>query len=839
MKEAEEPAGNRGMRAAAAASPEPAGPPVPSHPDMLHALVQVAADTVGARFAALIRVGPDGHGLEVVESVGLEKGALEALRAAEAPAAWRRLGEPWNSGEGRAEVPFLARTGASSCSVRPTAPAPDHGPLLLFGDARLPGDGETALLDALVRTAGSLALARDIAAPLTRAMEAVEGGITLVAARAPDMPLVYANERFSELTGFPPEEIVGRNCRFLQGGQRDQPGIDALRAAVAEGRECTALLHNVRRDGSGFWNEVHVAPIAGADGAPEWYVGVQRDVTERESLRAGLARERAEFRRILNESSNGVLVLDEDGAVLYANPAAEAMLGRPASELESESFGVPLDDRTGPTEITIKRDAHDGGRPGIAELSVTRTEWNGEPAWFAALHDVTARRHAEDAARRMAWTDPLTGLGNREFLREELEQAVITGAEEDGRCVGMLLLDMDRFKEINESLGHAEGDHFLIEVARRLQSNLRDNDLIARFGGDEFAVLLDRVKKVDSVTRVADKVVEAFHEPLQVGDRRIKASCSLGISLFPDDADTAAGVMKHADAAMYAAKRAGGSGYQMFRPDFVERAERRLAVDQGLADALAERQFVVQYQPQVALGGVPRLSGVEALVRWNHPERGLVPPGEFIEELEELDLIGELTRYVLDEVCRQIAVWSGGRRTPSALLNVSVNLSARELRSEELVSALAAIIDGHGIDPGRICFEVTESAAASDIVQATHTLGALRDLGARIALDDFGKGYSALNYLRVLPIDTVKIDREFIRDLPGDASSTAMIRAIVEMARGIDKHVLAEGVEYFGQHELLQEIGCDFAQGFLYGRPSPVDGLPTSDTIHLPGSDGS
>lgn len=783
----------------------------------LDALVAAAARAGAAAAAALVR--PSGERLELLAARDDPKTTARALRGRPVPADWRGLRATWHTADPKS-VLGSAGNGLDYAAAWPAVPGAEAGWLVLLGNGEVPSDDAT--LGALARAAWALAVLDEPGSLPGRSLDAAGAGVTIADARAPDMPLVYANAGFLEMTGYDRDQVIGTNCRFLQGEQHDQPGVREVRRSIEAVRECTVLLRNYRRDGTAFWNEFHLAPLMDADGGVSHFIGIQHDVTEREELRARIEHERAEYRKVIGEAPNGIMVLGDAGRVRFANAAAERMLGAESGGLEGTHFELPEDDERRP-ELAIRRpsgpDAGNGS--GIAELTVTAIEWEGQPAWMAILHDVTERRRAEHQAERMAYTDTLTGLANRDRLQEHLDGALANAAGPRGR-VGLILLDMDRFKEINDSLGHQAGDEFLVQVARRLEWALRDTDLVARIGGDEFAVLLDSVPDMEAARTVGDKIVGAFGEALQLGDRRLVTSASVGVSLYPDDADSAEALMKHADAAMYAAKGAGGGAVSVFHGEFVERAERRLELDQALGDALARGEFVVHYQPQVHLGDETRLAGLEALVRWNHPERGLLGPGEFIEQLEELDLIGELTHHVLDVVCGQLAHW--GDRLPEEA-SIAVNLSARELRGDDLASRLGGIIAQHGVSACSISLELTESAAALDIVQAMHMLGDLRARGARVALDDFGKGYSALNYLRVLPIDTVKVDRDFVRDLPDDAASGAMLRAIVQMAHGIGKRVLAEGVETRAQADFLRGLGCDFAQGFLFGRPVPAEHL--------------
>ncbi|PSQ94735.1 MAG: hypothetical protein BRD57_00160, partial [Proteobacteria bacterium SW_6_67_9] len=750
-------------------------------------------------FDALLAHARDSGGAALVEGDANDRATITALAPtsgdlAQALAQWlresfARVSEVETAQGLPASAAVLARAGATWLSAWPgdSRDAPREYLVLLGTVGQAPADDGT--IAALARAAGLLAVSGAQRPLEARALDHAASGVSIADATAPDMPLIHVNDEFIAMTGYGRDEVIGRNCRFLQGASRDEQAVAEIRAGLREQRPSRVRLRNWRKNGEPFWNELHIAPLLDDAGRVTHFVGVQLDVTESVSLAERLTRERQAFQQVLECASNGMVVISEAGEIRFANASAERMLGDPGADLAGETFDMPLS-ANAPTEVSIRRAEHRRSAPGVAELNVTHSEWYGEPVWIATLNDVTARRHAEEKARRMAYTDTLTGLANRDQLREHLDQALLRAQRED-RHVALLMLDMDRFKEINDTLGHAVGDTFLVEVAHRLTRTLRDTDLVARFGGDEFAILLEGAPAREGAAAVGDKIIRAFDEPLTLDSRSITAACSVGISVFPDDADNAVAIMQHADAAMYQAKSSGGSVSCLYHHSLTERAERRLELDQSLTSAVAQDQFVVHYQKQVRLADTGRI-GLEALVRWQHPERGLVGPDEFIEHLEDLGLIGELTRYVLERICQDLVAWGDGLPPD---VPVALNLSARELRDTDLAPTLAGIIHRHGVDPSRITFELTESAAATDIVQAMHTLGELRAYGAQVALDDFGKGFSALNYLRVLPIDTVKIDRDFAIDLPHDEASAALVRAIVEMAHGVGKRVVAEGVE--------------------------------------------
>jgi len=538
---------------------------------------------------------------------------------------------------------------------------------------------------------------------------------------------------------------------------------------------------------------------------------------EQARLERRLAADARQFREVVAHAPTGMLVIDAEGRIRYVNTAAEQLLGRAQGDLLDTELGVP-GSVSGPTADGLELDIlRPDGDAGVAQLSATTVTWEGRNAWLVMLDDITARRRAEAQVERMAYQDGLTGVANRVRLRERLETAVNGARRRSDQCIGLVMLDVDRFTEINESLGRAAGDEFLIGVAHRLEEIVREHDLVARLGGDEFAILFEGLPCARGAVAVAKKILQALDRPLTAGERELRTSASLGISLFPADAGEPSTLLQHADTALSASKAAGGAGFRLFDEQLGVRAAQRLDIDQRLRQAIDANEFEAYYQAQVALHpGARMLSGFEALARWHHPERGLVRPGEFIEALEDMNLIGALGDRMLTQAIARLAEW-GEALSPGTA--VAVNVSAHQLYPDQsFVERVLELLAHYRVAPEHLMIELTESAIASQMGSSVDALRALDRAGVRIALDDFGTGYSALSYLRILPVSLVKIDRSFITDLPDDRSSAALVRAIVEMAHGVDREVLAEGVETEAQAVFLREVGCDYAQGFRYAR---------------------
>jgi predicted signal transduction protein with EAL and GGDEF domain/FixJ family two-component response regulator len=459
------------------------------------------------------------------------------------------------------------------------------------------------------------------------------------------------------------------------------------------------------------------------------------------------------------------------------------------------------------------------------------------------MRDITTRREAEQRVARLAYLDSLTGLPNRPSFMDRLGREV-RRAQHGGTRLGVLFLDLDGFKQVNDTMGHDMGDQVLLHAADRLRDALRPSDLVsralpldameadadaddemraalARLGGDEFTVLLPDVGEPEDALRVARRIGERMRRPFLLAQGEVTLSASIGIALYPDDGADAQTLLMHADTAMYHAKRSGRDNAQLYSKSLTEQAQRKLALDSSLRGAEARGEFLLHYQPQIdAVSG--RVTSVEALLRWQHPTRGLVSPLEFVPLAEENGLIASIGRWVLRTACADLAAW----RAQGLDLRVAVNLSAKQFRDPTLVPTVLETLAAHALSARRLELEVTESAVMenSDATQAK--LQTLSAAGVRIALDDFGTGYSSLSYLTRMPIHTIKIDRSFVARLRDDAQSEAVVRAILAMAASLDLEVVAEGVETAAQAETLRALACDGLQGYLFSRPVPADAVP-------------
>jgi diguanylate cyclase (GGDEF)-like protein len=428
------------------------------------------------------------------------------------------------------------------------------------------------------------------------------------------------------------------------------------------------------------------------------------------------------------------------------------------------------------------------------------------------------RNQAEEAVKFMAMHDALTRLPNRAMFSERLGSA-IAQAERYGRTLAVLFIDLDKFKVINDTLGHEAGDYVLGEASRRLTDSLRAGDTVARLGGDEFVVLLEEVVDPVYVGSVSQKLIEALAEPFTIGGREYRVTGSIGVSAYPQDGSDAETLLKNADAAMYRAKQKGRNSFEFYSAQLSTGAIERLNLESGLRRALERDELALYYQPQIeACTG--RIVGMEALVRWHHPELGVLPPSKFIRLAEENGLIVPLGDWVMHTACKAHRAWQAKRVAPG---RIAVNLSPRQFLHAGLVKDTVRVLEASGCRPSYLELEITESMVMHDPAGAARVIEELKELGMRIAMDDFGTGYSSLAHLRRFPIDTLKIDRSFISDLPGDAGNRAITDAIIAMARTLHLTVIAEGVETRPQFDILRRLGCDEVQGYYFSEAVPFD----------------
>ncbi len=560
------------------------------------------------------------------------------------------------------------------------------------------------------------------------------------------------------------------------------------------------------------WLQGNLEPVAPED---ESEVGELGGLVNRLSRR--YQRNLNEVKSLVEYSETGMLVVDATGTIVFANPAVTRLMNRPMSRLLGSELGLPMVAAQS-TEIEIHRG---GGHLGVAELSSSEIEWDGEPAHLVTFQDVTDRQQAEEANRHQAFHDDLTGLPNRAHFRDRLDKAIEHAAKQN-RGLAVLFIDLDRFKEVNDTLGHAAGDELLQAIAGRLRNAVRATDLVARMGGDEFTVLLEGVDDRETAIRVAEKLRFAAFTPVDLHAQTVAVRGTIGLSLYPEDGTDAQTLFMQADTAMYHAKDAGRNQINAFAEDQGRAASSRFWMEQALQRAQENGEFQLVYQPQVTLpGGEPR--GVEGLLRWEHPEQGSISPTEFIPLLEECDMIHSIGEWIFRQAACDLQVWEKRDLYPE---RIWINIAARQLASDDLLDRLDWLAEEAGVSPDRFGIELTQSSVSDDIENSVAVLTALRNRGFRIAMDDFGTRHSALTFLRDLPLDEMRIDKSFVQGIGEDDTAVlGVVRAVIAMGHALGLDVLGEGVDKASQANNLSAEGCQYAQGFWFAHPMTPDDL--------------
>lgn len=656
---------------------------------------------------------------------------------------------------------------------------------------------------------------------------------------------VYTNAAYHKISGLDFTQALGTSWSMAIHPDDRARIVAEWRAAVRGQVAFKTEVRFMRGDGSIVWTRLNAAVM---DDGPAACGRVQtvEDITARKSVEADLARteaalfaEKERAQVTLNSIGDAVLCTDVAGCVTYLNKVAEKMTGWPASD----ALGLPLsevfrvvDGLSGepvanPGQLAIAENRivglaansillrRDGSESAIEDSSAPIHDRDGQVTGAVIVfHDVSESRAMAQRMSHLAQHDFLTGLPNRLLLQERFSRA-IGQAQRHRKQVAVLFVDLDYFKNINDSLGHVIGDRLLQSVAERLVGCVRSTDTVCRQGGDEFVILLAEIEQHRDAAQIAEKLVAAMLAPHFIDGHELHVTLSIGISIYPDDADTAEAVMKNADAAMYHAKAKGRNNYQFYMSEMNNRAVQRLFVENSLRRALKNDEFELHYQPKIDIAS-GRMNSAEALIRWRDPDLGMVYPGQFVPIAEECGLIVPIGRWVLREACWQVKTWLADGL---AAVPVSVNISAVEFRHVNFFEGVAAILDETGMDPAYLELELTESILMHDAENSAQVLEKLKAMGIQLAIDDFGTGYSSLSYLNRFPIDTLKIDQSFVRDMASNPDNAAIISAVIGMGRNLKQRVVAEGVETGEQLAFLCHQHCDEGQGFLFSHPLPAE----------------
>ena len=645
-----------------------------------------------------------------------------------------------------------------------------------------------------------------------------------------DGTISYVNDKFCAISQYQREELIGQNHRIVKSGLHDAAFYRKMRDAIRNGVVWHGETCHRAKDGSLYWVKNTFVPLSSTAS----YIAISTDITAQKQTE-----EKLRIASIAFETHEAIVVTDMQARIINVNHAFEQLTGYSAAEaigqnpkiLQSgrhdqmfyqDMWATLLKDGIWSGEMWDRR--KDGSvYPKWLTISAVRNEKQEATNYVAIFMDISERKRAEEEIQRLAFYDTLTELPNRRLLMDRLIQSLIA-SERSGSFGALLFMDMDNFKILNDTQGHDVGDMLLIEVARRLKSSVRESDTVARLGGDEFVVILQglgssELLAANQAEDVAEKIVAALSETYHLGKHEHHSSVSIGVGLFLGRGTTVDELLKRADTAMYQAKSAGRNAVRFFETDMQKAVESRAMLEKELRQALTkDDELQLYYQMQV--DRKLRIIGAEALLRWINPERGFVSPAQFIPLAEESGLILQIGLWVLETACRQLKQW---QQSPSTRhLQLAVNVSARQFRQPNFVAQIGELLKKYDIDPTRLKLELTESIVLTDVNETVQKMLALKQLGVQFSMDDFGTGYSSLSYLKQLPLDQIKIDQSFVRDIVTDKSDAIIVQTIIDMSINFNLEVIAEGVETEEQLEILRENGCQAFQGYLFSKAVPL-----------------
>lgn len=644
--------------------------------------------------------------------------------------------------------------------------------------------------------------------------------------------ILLANEQLCTMLGYSKDELIGVPFHRVYQTCPDEAGYRKHLEMHAEGdkpftREVAAL---VRKNGARLWTNITISPLRESSGKLKYFTYVIEDITERKNAEENLRLAATVF----DASREAIIITDAEAKIVKVNRAFTEITGYEAGEVMGKSpqmFSSGIHgtefyadvwasvERTGQWQGEVLNRRKSGEvYPSWLTLCAVRNDHGEISNYVGVSVDITSRKEAEERLSFLANHDVLTGLPNRVLFHDRLQHSLARASREQFE-VAVLFLDLDRFKNINDTLGHDMGDILLQQVSQRLGVHIRKSDTLARWGGDEFIILLERIRSSQDAALVARRILSVLADPFSILGQEVFVTASIGISLFPKDGEDVQTLIRNADTAMYGAKNKGRDGYQFYTSEMNVSALERFQLESDLRRALQRNEFVLYYQPRVEIA-TNHITGAEALLRWQHPTRGLISPMSFIPMAEETGLIVPVGEWVLKNACMQARRWIDAHRSSFVM---AVNLSRCQLAKLSLPDIVCQVLEETGLQAGQLELEITENVAMQDLRTALAILDKIRQLGVRIAMDDFGTGYSSLSYLKRLPLSTIKIHESLIRDIPKDTYNVTITKAIVGLGKSLGLRVVAEGVETKQQLSLLTELKCDEAQGHYLGKPMPAE----------------
>lgn len=643
----------------------------------------------------------------------------------------------------------------------------------------------------------------------------------------------YINPKAEEISGYSHDEVIGANPRIFRSGHHSEEDYQQMWQCLRSGQEWQGIFRNRRKNGELYWEAATISSIRNDADQITHYVAVKDDISTRKQAEDELRMNAAVF----ETTSEGILITDAKSRIISVNPAFTRITGYSLDEVRGKTPRLLRSERQSESfykemwhclttqgqwsgEIWNKR-KDESIYPQWLSVSVIKNSQGQVQQYVAVFTDITQRKQQEHQIQQQANYDALTKLPNRSMLKRKLQKALFNARSGMSQCA-LLFVDLDRFKAVNDTMGHAVGDELLQQVAFRLAEQTKVADTIARIGGDEFIILLEDIDSEKSAASTAQRIIDSLRSPFRLFGREIYIGASIGIALFPADAAEADVLLRHADMAMYKAKERGRNQYQFFNAEMRDQVKNRTELEQALRLAINNNEFELYYQP-IINSETGRVESLEALVRWHHPKRGMVSPAEFIPLAEETGLIQQLGVWVFEHSCRQLKTWqTQGIRN----IAVAINISSSQRHLGFNAERARQLIEETGVNPGDLVLEITESMLLDGSSEAITWLNELKALGIQLAIDDFGTGYSSLSYLKRFPIDKLKIDRAFINDLSEDEDDASLVKAIIAMSHSMGLTLVAEGVETQEQLDYLRSLRCDLIQGYFYSRPLPAEQIP-------------